>query len=85
VNLPISGARNRLLAMLSDPDRDLLTPALEAVALDLRQVLEAPNEPISHAYFVTGMVFSSRRRASTGSPKLSMIGRSGVNSKNISL
>jgi hypothetical protein len=57
MNSPGNGSRNRLLAMLSDPDRDLLTPALEAVALDLRQVLEAPNEPISHVYFLeSGLV-----------------------------
>jgi CRP-like cAMP-binding protein len=47
-----SGSRNRVLAMLSHADRDLLTPALETIDLNLRHILEAPNEPISHIYFL---------------------------------
>jgi CRP-like cAMP-binding protein len=47
-----NGSRNRLLATLSHVDRDRLTPALETVDLHVRQVLEAPNELVSHVYFI---------------------------------
>ena len=43
--------RNKLLASLSNADLALLQP-LEAVALEVRQVLEAPNKPIKHSYFI---------------------------------
>jgi CRP-like cAMP-binding protein len=57
MNSPSNGSRNRLLAVLSHDDRDLLTPALETVDLDVRHILEAPNDPISHVYFVeSGLV-----------------------------
>jgi CRP-like cAMP-binding protein len=49
--------RNRVLAMLSHADHDLLTPELETVDLSFRQILETPNDPISHAYFLeSGLV-----------------------------
>jgi CRP-like cAMP-binding protein len=37
---------------LSDDDAALLKPDLEPVDLTLRQVLEAPNKPIKHSYFI---------------------------------
>ena len=43
--------RNRLLSALSPEDQFYLRPHLMAVALDVRQVLEKPNEPIEHIYF----------------------------------
>jgi CRP-like cAMP-binding protein len=58
MNSPNSGSRNRLLAALSHADRDLLTHALETVDLDVHQVLEAPNEPVSHAYFIESGIVS---------------------------
>jgi CRP-like cAMP-binding protein len=57
VNSPNNGSRNRLLAVLSHADRDLLAPSLEVAELDARQVLEVPRDPISHVYFVeSGLV-----------------------------
>jgi CRP-like cAMP-binding protein len=57
LNSPNNGSRNRLLAMLSAANRMLLTPALEEIELTARQVVEAPNEPIAHIYFVeSGLV-----------------------------
>jgi len=57
LNSPVNGSRNRLLAVLSHADRDLVTPALEMIALDPRQVLEAPSDPIDYVYFVeSGLV-----------------------------
>jgi CRP-like cAMP-binding protein len=43
---------NRLLAMLPQADLELLRPALEAVPLVPRDVLDPPGTPISHLYFV---------------------------------
>ena len=57
LNSPDNGSRNCLLAALSHTDRILLTPALETIGLDARQVLETPSDPISHVYFVeSGLV-----------------------------
>lgn len=57
MNSPNNGSRNRLLAVLSHADRDLLAPCLEVTELDARQILEAPRDPISHVYFVeSGLV-----------------------------
>ena len=57
MNSPVNGSRNRLLAVLSHADRDLVTPALEMIALDARQILETPGNPIDHVYFVdSGLV-----------------------------
>jgi hypothetical protein len=36
VNSPVNGSRNRLLAVLSHADHDLVTPGLEVIALDAR-------------------------------------------------
>jgi CRP-like cAMP-binding protein len=57
VNSPVNGSRNRLLAVLSNADRDLLTPSLEMIGLDARQILETPSDPIAYVYFVeSGLV-----------------------------
>ena len=57
MNSPNNGSRNRLLAVLSHADRDLLAPCLEVAVLDARQILETPRDPISHVYFVeSGLV-----------------------------
>lgn len=45
--------KNRILSGLSAADKALLQPDLEPVTLPLRQVLEAPNKPIKHSYFIT--------------------------------
>jgi CRP-like cAMP-binding protein len=44
--------RNGLLTTLSNADLALLQPHLEPVSLEVRQVLEAPNKPIKHCYFI---------------------------------
>ena len=58
MNSPVNGSRNRLLAALSHADRDLLTPCLEMIGLDARQILEAPSDPIAHVYFVESGLIS---------------------------
>jgi len=44
--------KNRIFSRLSADDKALLGPDLEPVELALRQVLEAPNKPIKHSYFI---------------------------------
>ena len=44
--------KNRILSRLSAADTALLQPDLEPVDLALRQVLEVPNRPITHSYFI---------------------------------
>ena len=44
--------KNRILSRLSAADKALLQPDLEPVDLTLRQVLETPNKPITHSYFI---------------------------------
>ena len=49
--------RNRLLAMVSEEERDRLAPELEVVALDLREHVYTEDEPIEHVYFpITGVL-----------------------------
>jgi hypothetical protein len=45
-------SKNRILSRLSAGDQALLEPDLEPVTLKVRQVLERPNEPITHSYFI---------------------------------
>ena len=44
--------KNRILSRLSAADKALLQLDLEPVVLTLRQVLEVPNKPITHSYFI---------------------------------
>lgn len=44
--------RNRLLNFLGAADRDLMTPYLTPVDLPVRTVIQPPNVPIEHAYFI---------------------------------
>ena len=44
--------KNQLVAALSNSDYALLRPHLEPVSLEVHQVLEAPNKPIKHCYFI---------------------------------
>jgi len=57
VNSPLSGPRNRLLAVLPAVDLNRLQPSLELVDIEARQVLEMPGEAIIHVHFVeSGLV-----------------------------
>jgi CRP-like cAMP-binding protein len=49
---PSVSSKNRILSRLSADDKALLKPNLEPVELALRQVLETPNKPIKHSYFI---------------------------------
>jgi CRP-like cAMP-binding protein len=74
---PIS-SRNRLLNGLSAADLALLQPDLEPVSLPIRQVLETPNKPIKHSYFIERglasiVALNGHRRLEVG-----LIGREGM-------
>lgn len=49
---------NRLLAMVSQDERERLAPRFELVALELRQTLYEEGEPIDHVYFPVSGVLS---------------------------
>jgi CRP-like cAMP-binding protein len=86
MNSPNNGSRNRLLAALSHTDRDLLTPALETVDLDVRDVLEVPNDPISHVYFVvSGLVSIVGTAAPNHRIEIGMVGYEGMTGLSIVL
>lgn len=58
MNSSSNGSRNRLLAALPPVDRRLLGASLESIELKARQIIEAPQTPISHAYFVESGLIS---------------------------
>ena len=70
--------RNRLLASLSSADYALLKPDLDSVALAVRQVLEAPNTPITHNYFIESGLASIVARNSHKRLEVALIGCEGV-------
>jgi CRP-like cAMP-binding protein len=86
MNSPSNGSRNRLLAVLSHADRDLLIPALETIDLDVRHILEVPNDPISHVYFVeSGLVSVVGAAALNHRIEIGMVGYEGMTGLSIVL
>jgi CRP-like cAMP-binding protein len=70
---------NRLLAVLSPADRELVRPNLEFVPLEVRQILERPGEPISHAHFVdSGLVSMIGVTTANRRIEVGMVGYEGV-------
>jgi len=59
-------ATNRLLAKLPRHELEALSPDVESVKLDLKQVLHAPFEPIEHVFFVTHGVASMVNEPESG-------------------
>jgi len=79
VNSPDIGSCNRLLAVLSAADRALLQPSAEMVNLEARQVLEAPNDPIQHIYFVeSGLVSIVANTQPNHRIEVAMVGYEGM-------
>src|SRR5260221_8211735 len=58
MNSPDTGPRNRLLAALPARDLRLLSSSLEPTSLEARQVIDAPHDSITHAYFVESGLIS---------------------------
>ena len=70
---------NRLLAVLSPADRELVRPNLEFVPLEVRQILERPGDPISHAHFVeSGLVSMIGVTTANRRIEVGMVGYEGV-------
>jgi CRP-like cAMP-binding protein len=70
--------RNRVLASLSSADFALLRRNLEPVALAVRQLLEAPNTPITHCYFIESGLASIVARNSHKRLEVGLIGCEGL-------
>jgi CRP-like cAMP-binding protein len=70
--------KNRILAKLSAADQALLKPHLEPVELSLRQVLEVPNKPIQHSYFIEDGLASIVAANHHKRLEVGLIGRDGV-------
>jgi CRP-like cAMP-binding protein len=51
-------ARNRLLAMVPDEERERIAPELELVELDLKQTIYEEGQPIEHVYFPLNGILS---------------------------
>jgi CRP-like cAMP-binding protein len=74
-----AGVRNHLLVKMSAADWALLAPHLELVPLKERQVVEVPNKPIAHVYFVeTGVVSVVAVNAEDHRIEVGVIGKEGL-------
>jgi hypothetical protein len=73
-----SSRRNRLLKALSPADLALLQPDLEPMSLPLRLVLEAPNKPIKHNYFIESGLASIVAGNGQKRLEVGLIGREGM-------
>ena len=74
-----SSMANRLLVLLSAQDFALVAPHLEAVTLELTQVVVAANKPIEHAYFLdSGIVSVVAIRADQRTIEVGIYGREGM-------
>src|SRR6202012_4276487 len=71
--------RNRLLMKISPQDWARVEPHLEPVTLKERQVVEVPNKPITHVYFVeTGVVSVVAVNAEDHRIEVGVIGKEGL-------
>jgi CRP-like cAMP-binding protein len=71
--------RNRLLALLPPPLLAVLEPLLEPVELVLQQVLYAPDQPSSHAYFPLSGIVSLLTVLEEGQAvEIALVGNEGV-------
>ena len=70
--------RNRLLAAVPTLEYEHLRPFLEPVILKKRQVLQEPNRPMTHAYFIErGAASLFSRTARDGDVEVGIVGRFG--------
>jgi len=75
----IGDTPNRLLHFISAGDRQLLAPGLKQVALEHRQTLEKPNQPIEHVYFLEDGIASVVGDSNTFGPiEIGIIGKEGM-------
>jgi CRP-like cAMP-binding protein len=78
LNVRTSLVRNKILAALSPDDFAILEPHLGSISLKSRQTLEAPNEPITHNYFIEHGLASIIATSDQKRLEVGMIGSDGV-------
>ena len=79
-------SRNRLLTLLSPGELDAFNGELEPVRLPFKEVLQEPDRPISHVYFVTSGVVSLVNEPDRGEiVEVATVGREGMVGFNIVL
>jgi CRP-like cAMP-binding protein len=72
-------SENRILSVLPDLDRQRLLPHLEPVRTELKQILYAPNEAVSHIYFPLNGVVSLMTIMADGSAiEVATVGNEGM-------
>jgi hypothetical protein len=82
--MSVGSPGNRLLAMLSSKDRELLEPDLEVIDLPLRRSLAQRNRRIEHVYFIDSGIASIV--ADSGQPiEVGVIGKEGMSSVGVLL
>ena len=70
---------NLLLAALTESDRNALAADLEPVALDYREVIYHPHEPLSHVYFpLSGLISLVVTSRGGGTVEVGPVGRDGM-------
>lgn len=75
----VANDSNRLLTVLAEVDRCLLDRHLECAELKLGRVLEAPNRPIRHVYFIErGIASVVAVNAGDQQVEIGLIGREGM-------
>jgi CRP-like cAMP-binding protein len=79
IHVNVENTPNRLLSFMSAGDRQLLTPHLKQVELELRQTLEKANQPIEHVYFLEDGIASVVGDSTTFGPiEIGIIGKEGM-------
>jgi CRP-like cAMP-binding protein len=74
-----AGIRNRLLQKLSPGDWQLIGAHLDFAPLKERQILEVPNKPITHVYFIeTGVVSVVAVNAEDYRIEVGIVGKEGL-------
>src|SRR5215210_281495 len=72
-------SENRILSVLPGLDRQRLLPHLEPVRTELKQILYAPNEEVSHIYFPLNGVVSLMTIMADGSAiEVATVGNEGM-------
>jgi hypothetical protein len=73
-----SPSSNRLLATLSESDRELLIPNLDIVEMPVKFEVERPDVPIEHVYFPESGIVSTVNGGGYDHIEVGMTGREGV-------
>lgn len=76
---PVQSASNRLLALLSPSDLDVLSPHFKSVAFEYRKALYEAHQPIENVYFpITGVASLVNTMANGFASEVGTIGNEGM-------